>query len=847
MPDRTSTYTWTRTKIDTTERKYTDIRSRKDRSELALEPNSGRVAGQVTMLNESDYAIDVDVSNVRIAVVAFSPFTGVKLALGDVSLLNQTFLLGYGSGNNSASSFVELPGLNSFDMLNRLSEGWVFDMEMASFNATDHANGNNVGALISRVNQRNARISVHYGDTTTRQFGQVSLYQPGNNCLTSKDLLQTYVGAANVEFDRMTDGTLIVKRINHRTNRFADRDFDTLTPEEQAQYGRWVVGFQYYNQPLTGLDLETTRLASEDKVYFYYLTAKDLAPPPPLPDVTLTYTVANDGSSPSSQLVTPVSTYDTVEVRVANAFQIEEIVTSSAGTVSTSCGIIYRATRYARSVKTDSTLHNITIPNIDWYGLQLDFGGTGSRTLASVLADPAARGSITTFRGFPYYDFTVRFLVTPAMLGSYPTRNLILRSTNPRQTLSVGYEGFDVAGRRKTCRSNQLAGYYRNTATTKNWRKLDNIDGDLDEFYDTAKTGIDFDDLGARRFPFAPEHLDGIDNNGDIAIDNSPLRCPVGLQSNASGTCTLDNRTGWYPPSPNISMERRWKRSDGSFTAWEPAGSGLTSYTFSMSSDPAVVAMEIKTTYVPQTGGSFSGINSVNHLSGAEVPTFGVGIDVEAEAGRSVIPMRADSIGLDTFVHVPKGTPVFNAAAVDFKFNVTSASDYVLWTRIEAFDSSDDSFLVTVYDPTGAPVVFGYGATAAHFRLETASPAYPYATFSWTQVNHWNPYNTPSEYLNPVVYHLVPGVYQVQVRPREQGTRLDKIRLSYYCPDLDQDGYTTCAGDCNDSNWGVHPNRNDICSNSVDDDCDGYIDEGCGGSGSPIFEKDPPLEDPLVP
>jgi hypothetical protein len=47
------------------------------------------------------------------------------------------------------------------------------------------------------------------------------------------------------------------------------------------------------------------------------------------------------------------------------------------------------------------------------------------------------------------------------------------------------------------------------------------------------------------------------------------------------------------------------------------------------------------------------------------------------------------------------------------------------------------------------------------------------------------------------------------------------------CTDNDQDGFTTCNGDCNDSNAAIKPSAQEIC-NGVDDDCDGQIDEGLG-------------------
>jgi hypothetical protein len=48
---------------------------------------------------------------------------------------------------------------------------------------------------------------------------------------------------------------------------------------------------------------------------------------------------------------------------------------------------------------------------------------------------------------------------------------------------------------------------------------------------------------------------------------------------------------------------------------------------------------------------------------------------------------------------------------------------------------------------------------------------------------------------------------------------------------------SVCAGDCNDNNAAIYPGHAEVCSTSVDDDCDGYINEGCGGGGSPIFRK----------
>ncbi|OLE66806.1 MAG: hypothetical protein AUG09_05670 [Acidobacteria bacterium 13_1_20CM_2_68_7] len=61
----------------------------------------------------------------------------------------------------------------------------------------------------------------------------------------------------------------------------------------------------------------------------------------------------------------------------------------------------------------------------------------------------------------------------------------------------------------------------------------------------------------------------------------------------------------------------------------------------------------------------------------------------------------------------------------------------------------------------------------------------------------------------------------------QQGAPLDtggayRVDLS---PDTDHDGYTVCAGDCDDANPDVHPGAGELC-NGQDDDCNGQIDDG---------------------
>jgi len=45
-----------------------------------------------------------------------------------------------------------------------------------------------------------------------------------------------------------------------------------------------------------------------------------------------------------------------------------------------------------------------------------------------------------------------------------------------------------------------------------------------------------------------------------------------------------------------------------------------------------------------------------------------------------------------------------------------------------------------------------------------------------------------------------------------------------FCADLDQDGFSTCDNDCDDSNPNINPSTEEVCDNGLDDNCNNLID-----------------------
>jgi hypothetical protein len=63
--------------------------------------------------------------------------------------------------------------------------------------------------------------------------------------------------------------------------------------------------------------------------------------------------------------------------------------------------------------------------------------------------------------------------------------------------------------------------------------------------------------------------------------------------------------------------------------------------------------------------------------------------------------------------------------------------------------------------------------------------------------------------------------------------------------DADGDGFSVCAGDCNDASAAIHPGAVEAC-NSIDDDCSGVVDDAVRPAGVPIVAADEDYGDTVL-
>jgi len=262
---------------------------------------------------------------------------------------------------------------------------------------SDAVTGQNL-PLVSHINQRNARVSIHYGDGTERNFGQVSVFPadaPAHRRRSPPDLRR----GANVEFDR--DGRRDPDRQAITPDEPATpKGLRHATPTEQPSTAL-VIGFDFYNQPLTEFDSRRPS-SPRGSVFFYYLTAEDYREDRGLPDVDNAFSVAERRHRPLGDARGAGGQHQRPDRAGRHEpFQVWEGVHPVRSTTSTTpAAAMFNAVPRQR-LKADSLNDSINDTNADWYGVQVKLGGMPWKTVAEILATPDARWQLLAFREFP--------------------------------------------------------------------------------------------------------------------------------------------------------------------------------------------------------------------------------------------------------------------------------------------------------------------------------------------------------------------------------------------------------------------------------------------------------------
>ena len=178
-------------------------------------------------------------------------------------------------------------------------------------------------------------------------------------------------------------------------------------------------------------------------------------------------------------------------------------------------------------------------------------------------------------------------------------------------------------------------------------------------------------------------------------------------------------------------------------------------------------------------------------LSGA----FEIGSDPVASSGQ--------------YVYVPNGVGTrFDGPdethKITYTFNLLEEGTYRIKGTVYAANGSDDSFWVKVND----------------------NPAGGYLWDVLQNTGYLQDYVNDRNGADPVEVWLPVGENTVTVYLREDGTRLDRIELEPVATaapvsDEDGDGYTESQGDCDDNSATVYPGADEICSDGIDQNCDG--------------------------
>ena len=157
---------------------------------------------------------------------------------------------------------------------------------------------------------------------------------------------------------------------------------------------------------------------------------------------------------------------------------------------------------------------------------------------------------------------------------------------------------------------------------------------------------------------------------------------------------------------------------------------------------------------------------------------------------------------------------------------------YWWYKRAQPAPTPGDKWLPVLNDPT--------------YRMQYAdSIAALLAKWDVTQIQGWidtwwndiqsSALGDPHQWTTPDIINGSPGVAKKEVADRAAylQTFVDcEHGVAAASTDADGDGFKWCD-ECDDSNPNAHPGAVEVCGNMLDDNCDGFVDEGCATASNP--------------
>jgi hypothetical protein len=772
------------------QRKWNEVKTLHDTSQISFTENAGRITAEA-VIRHAGRPTTVSITNLDLHLTATDPETGHKKIL-------QTFNVSYPpSAPLRLSAFgTQTLGIdqtiNTYEMVGQLALGASFDFEVTGIQATEDGTGEDLAFLETSVASKTVMVGIHYGDARddsdddNAEFYRVAIDDGDARCPTVRELLETIRLPEAIEFSRLADNTLVVKRLFEAENINEHWNVEDIIAYNEVNdpdlpWARWIVAYEFGDVTdlfYSELDIENTPLHAGDRIHLYYVTLEDFLDLYPGPGVVTTEWVANDGSYPTEASFDPmVRNGDVFELSVRTESQRSVQGTNSVG-VAAWCGgtPLYQAVRWYQDVVFDST-EQFNVPDLDFYGVEVQNNLGEWLTIAELLQEPGA--SIVQHNQHPDYSYTIRFVVSESFSG-HTDNGLVpvsVRTTDNRQsTVLEGFRGYDVRGRLVDCRESVATGdYSRHTVDLRVW--YHGYDDDRDGVVDKSARpgGIDHRDGDDGSFEGAPEALDGIDNDGDIQVDENPLICKRTWRPNETGTCVLDNRLGYYSFSTNVQIRSRIVYEDGSTGPWT-GPVPTTAVTLTMPDDLSVAYLEVESTYYPVGDGPFTGTNRIMQLDPPDPDVFPIGSPIEAEDGLLVYPMVAEPVGSATMIHVPS---VGIEGRAEYRVDVPVAGPHVIWTLVLAPDTVNDTMTVEVLDPQGNSI------DSVDFDFSESFGTFTPGTTSYLAVTDSGAPDAPA------VFDLSAGEHTIVFRSSIPEPMLDMVIPAFYCPDEDGDGWTT--------------------------------------------------------